>query len=138
MHAELLSHASRTTAGVLLLAIVTIEYGGVHVLRIVRGRQPATGFQEKFARAGHAHAGVLVTLALVGQILVDATTLTGLAETLAREAIPAAAILIPAGFFLSSAGRDVTEPNRFILALYAGVASLAMGVVALGLGLLTA
>jgi hypothetical protein len=138
MPTELLSHASRTTAGVLLLAIVTIEYGGVHVLRIVRGHQPATAFQETFARAGHAHAGVLVTLALVGQVLVDATSLSGLAETLAREAIPAAAILVPAGFFLSSAGRDRTEPNRFILALHAGVASLAVGVVALGLGLLTA
>jgi len=32
-----LSEGSRTTAGVLLLAIVTIEYGGTFLLRVVRG-----------------------------------------------------------------------------------------------------
>jgi len=51
---------------VLLLTIVAIEYGGWFMLRVVRGRQPATPFQQAFFRAGHAHAGVLVILALVG------------------------------------------------------------------------
>lgn len=135
--ALLLSPASRSTAGILLLAIVFIEYGGWFMLRIVRGRHPATPFQQAFARAGHAHAGVLVILALVGQILVDSTRMNGLPAALAREAIPVAAILVPAGFFFSSAGREVTEPNRFIILLYAGMVSLALGVVSLGLGLLT-
>jgi hypothetical protein len=67
-----LSSDSRTTAGILLLTLVAVEFGGLVVLRVVRGRQPATPFQRSFARAGHAHAGVLVTLALVGQILADA------------------------------------------------------------------
>jgi hypothetical protein len=34
------------------------------MLRIVRGRETVTGFQHAFARAGHAHAGVLVSLSL--------------------------------------------------------------------------
>jgi len=46
MHATLvLSANSRSTAGVLLLTIVAIEYGGWFMLRIVRGRQPVTGFR---------------------------------------------------------------------------------------------
>lgn len=132
-----LSADSRTTAGVLLLTIVAVEYGGIFMLKIVRGRQPMTEFQHAFARAGHAHAGVLVVLALVAQILADAASMSGLGEALARNAIPAAAILMPAGFFFSSAGSGVTKPNRFILLLYAGVVVLAVGVVSLGVGLLT-
>ena len=133
----LLSSNSRSTAGVLLLTIVAIEYGGWFMLRVVRGRQPATPFQQAFFRAGHAHAGVLVILALVGQILADAAQMSGLLAFLARDGIWAAAILMPAGFFLSAAGKSITKPNQFIVLLYIGVASLALGVVSLGIGLLT-
>ncbi len=108
------------------------------LLRVVRGRQPTTPFQQAFFRAGHAHAGVLVILALVGQILADTAQMGGLLAFLARDGIWAAAILMPTGFFLSAAGKGVTRPNRFIGLLYLGVASLTLGVVSLGIGLLTA
>jgi hypothetical protein len=120
-----------------LLTIVAIEYGGWFMLRVVRGRQPATPFQQSFYRAGHAHAGVLVTLALVGQILASSVHAAGLLGFLARNGIWAAAILMPAGFFLSAVGRNVTQPNRLILVLYTGAAVLAVGVASLGLALLT-
>lgn len=132
-----LSSDSRSTAGVILLTILFVEYGGWFMLRVVRGRVPMTDFQKSFARAGHAHAGVLVTLALVGLILVDAADVSGAAAFLARNGIWAAAVLMPAGFFLSSAGRAVVATNRLVVLLYAGIASLALGVAALGIGLLT-
>jgi hypothetical protein len=132
-----LSADTRSTAGVLLLTIVFIEYGGWFMLRVVRGSQPATAFQKAFFRAGHAHAGVLVTLSLVGLILADAARLSGLTALLARDGIWVAAILMPAGFFLSAAGRGLTQPNRLVVLLYAGMASLALGVASLGIGLLT-
>jgi hypothetical protein len=133
-----LSSNTLNTAGIILLTIVAIEYGGWFMLRVVRGRQPATPFQQAFFRAGHAHAGVLVTLALVCLILADAAHMSGALSVLARNGIWAAAILMPAGFFLAAAGKGVTRPNRFIVLLYAGMASLALGVVSLGIGLLTA
>ncbi len=133
-----LSNDSRTTAGILLLTILAVEYGGLTVLQIVRGRQPATEFQKAFARAGHAHAGVFVIFALVAQILADAAHLTGVGNIVARDGIWAAAILFPAGFFLSSAGRGTTQPNRLIALLYLGVVALTAGVLALGIGLLSA
>lgn len=133
-----LSPETRTTAGILLLTIVFVEYGGLYVLGIVRGRQKMTPFQLTFARAGHAHAGVLVILSLACAILADAVGLSGVQALLARTAIPLAAILMPAGYFLSSAGAGRTEPNRLIYLLYAGAVSLALGVVSLGLALLTA
>jgi hypothetical protein len=133
----LLSSAAQTTAGVLLLTIVAVEFGGWYVLQLVTGRQEATPFQKTFARAGHAHAGVLVSLALICQIFADAAALEGPFASLARSGVPLAAILIPAGYFFSSAGRGVTEPNRLIVLIYVGAVSLALGVVALGIGLLT-
>ncbi len=122
----------------LLLTIVAIEYGGWFMLRVVRGGQPATDFQKAFFRAGHAHAGVLVILSLVGLLLVDAAHLGGVQAVLARNGIWLAAILMPAGFFLSAAGRGLTQPNRLVVLLYLGMASLGIGVVSLGLGLLFA
>lgn len=133
-----LSRDTRSTAGILLLTIVGVEYGGYFMLRIVRGSQPATPFQHNFARAGHAHAGVLVIFAILGQILADAADLSGVLSVLARNGIWAAAILMSSGFFLSSAGRDLTKPNRLIVLVYLGAMSLAAGVISLGIGLLSA
>lgn len=133
-----LSDESRYVAGVMLLTIVTIEFGGWFMTRIVRGQVPMTDFQKSFARAGHAHAGVLVTLGLICQVLADSTTLTGLADWVARLGVPAAAILMSGGFFASSAGRDRTQPNRFVWILWLGAAALAAGTLTLGTGLLVA
>lgn len=132
----LLSAPAARTAGVVLLTVVTIEVGGVYVLRLVRGATPATPFQVTFARAGHAHAGMLVTLGLVCLLLTEATELRGGAAWLARTGVLLAAILMPAGFFFSSMGREVTAPNGWIRLLWVGAAALAAGVVTLGIGLL--
>lgn len=134
----MLSPDTLSTTGIILLTIVAVEYGGWFMLRIVRGRQPATPFQQAFFRAGHAHAGVLLILALVGQILADAAHMSGPLAFFARSGIWAAAILISGGFFLSAAGKGVTRPNGFIALLYVGIAVLTLGVVSLGIGLLTA
>jgi hypothetical protein len=134
-----LSDPARVLAGILVLSLVTVETGGLYMLRIVRGQQPATPFQQSFARAGHAHAGVLLVLSLVALLWAEAA---GIAPDgfgwLARSGVPVAAILMPAGFFFSSLGRGVTAPNRFIVLVYAGAVSLAAGLVALGIGLFLA
>lgn len=133
-----LSESVRTLAGIVLLAITTVEFGGTFMLRVVRGSVPMTPFQQAFARAGHAHAGVLVTLGLVAAILADATTLTGGWAWLARSGVAVSAILMSAGFFFSSMGKEVHQPNRWIVLLWAGAALLAVAVVTLGVGLLVA
>lgn len=134
----MLSNESQVMAGILFLSLVTIESGGAFMLRVVRGRQPATDLQRTFFRAGHAHAGMFVTLALVSQVFVDATDLSGVAEWVARSGIAVAAILMPAAFFLSVLGRDATEPNRLAVLLPVGATFLAVGAATLGIGLLAA
>lgn len=131
-----LSDAARSTAGILLLTILAVEFGGWYMLRILQRRVELTGFQRAFSRAGHAHAGVLVILSLVVQLYADAAGATGQFAGLGRSAVPLAAILMPAGFFLASAGRGRTSPNLLVVLIYAGAAALALGVAALGISLL--
>ena len=61
----MLNDGSRIVAGVVLLTVIGIAYGGTFLLRVVRGGVPANDLQKSFFRAGHAHAGVLVLLGLV-------------------------------------------------------------------------
>jgi hypothetical protein len=133
-----LSDASRVLAGILCLSLVTVESGGALMFRVITGRQEATPLQTSFFRAGHAHAGVYLVLGLVTQVLVDATTLSGLAEWVARAFVPAAALLLPGGFFLSVTSRGATTPNRLVVLVPVGAVVLAIGLVTLGIGLLTA
>jgi hypothetical protein len=127
-----LSRESRRIAGVLLLSIVAVESGGYYLTRVARGAVELTAFQQSFARAGHAHAGVLVTLSLIGVVLADAVGARGAAGWVARLGVPLAAILMSAGFFLSSMGQGRTQPNGLIVVLWLGAACLTAGVVTLG------
>jgi hypothetical protein len=133
-----MSDESRILAGILLLSLVTVETGGLYMLAIVRGKAEVTPFQEKFARAGHAHAGVLLLLALLCQVFADATSQTGVLDWLSRAGVAVAALLMPGGFFFSSMGAGRTQPNKLIWMVFAGAALLAVSLVSLGVGLLTA
>jgi hypothetical protein len=122
----------------LLLTVLAVELGGLAVPRLVRGTRPATEFQKSSARAGHVHAAVFVVVALAVQLLADAASMRGAADTVARDGMWTAALLVPAGFFLSSAAPGATRPNRLIGLVYLGAAALTAGVVSLGVGLVAA
>ncbi|KRD41673.1 hypothetical protein ASE38_19160 [Cellulomonas sp. Root930] len=131
-----LTDAARITAGAVALSVVAIESGGAFLLRVATGKEQATAFQKSFYRAGHAHAGVLVTLGLVCLLLGEATSLDGFWRWLAQTGVLLAAIVMSAGFFLSALGRGRETPNRAVVLLGVGGVLLAAGVVTLGVGLL--
>ena len=133
-----MSDESRILAGILFLSLVTVETGGLYMVKLWKDAAGATPFQIGFARAGHAHAGVLLVLGLLAQLYVDQTDLSGLFGWLARSGVPVAAILMPGGFFAASAGKGLTRPNRFIALVYTGAVVLAVSLTTLGIGLLTA
>ncbi|KQX05897.1 MULTISPECIES: hypothetical protein [unclassified Leifsonia] len=134
----MLSPASLSLVGILLLALVTVETGGYFMTRVVRGHVPANALQTSFFRAGHAHAAVLLVLSIAILGVIDQAALTGFWFWLASTGVPIAAILMPAGFFLSVLGRDPAKPNRLIWLLWLGVLSLTAGLITAGIGLLTA
>ena len=132
-----MSHASRHTAGILLIIFPTVIYGGVSILGLLIN-DPAymeNQLRQDLWRAGHAHAGVLLVLALVVLRYVDQANLSNGWKWLVRESVPVAAILLPVAFFLSVVSPDATEPNALIYLAYVGAALLAVGLFTLGVGL---
>jgi hypothetical protein len=132
------SETTRILAGILLLSLVGVETGGIYLVNLVRGSASATSFQMSFARAGHAHAGVLLILSLTGLLYADILHLTGLWGWLSRIGVPVAAILMPAGFFFSSMREGRNAPNAFINLVYVGALFLAAGLTSLGVQVLVA
>ncbi|WP_246004938.1 hypothetical protein [Nocardioides marmorisolisilvae] len=132
-----MSDESRILAGILFLSLVTVETGGLYLVKLWKDAAGATPFQIGFARAGHAHAGVLLVLGLLCQLYVDQAGLADGWAWVARSGVPVAAILMPAGFFAASMGRGRTQPNGFIAMVFAGGAAMAVGLATLGVGLLT-
>lgn len=133
-----MSARSRLVAGVLLILMPTVVYGGASILSLLVGDPGYADNQlrQDLWRAGHAHAGVLLVLSLVTLRFVDEAALPEWLKSLARHSIPAAAILLPAAFFLSVLSPNATQPNAFIYLAYVGAVSLAVGLLVLGVGLI--
>jgi len=132
-----MSRESRLTAGVLLILLPAVVYGGTSILSLLVGDPDYAQNQlrQDLWRAGHAHAGVLLVLSLVTLRYVDEANLPGWLKSFARHSIPTAAILLPAAFFMSVLSPDATEPNAMIYLAFVGAVSLASGVLILGIGL---
>lgn len=136
-----MSRESRMTAGVLLVVLPTVMYGGVSLLALLTARAPGIAdnpLRHDLWRAGHAHAGVYLVLSLVMLRYVDEARLSPFWKWLARTGAPIAAILIPAAFFLSVASPTATEPNGLMYLAYVGAVFLASAVLSLGVGLIRA
>jgi len=133
-----MSRESRVTAGILLILLPAVVYGGTSILSLLIGDPgyAQNELRQDLWRAGHAHAGVLLVLSLVTLRYVDEANLPGWLKSFARHSIPAAAILLPAAFFLSVLSPKATEPNAMIYLAFVGAASLALGVLVLGIGLI--
>lgn len=134
-----MTREARTMAGIILLTVPTIQYGGYFLLTSLTHRSSGymeNALRQNFFRAGHAHAGVFVILALVCQILADSANLPVPWLWLARIGVPLAAILIPMGFFLSMTSPAAGEPNAWMGLIYVGAVALAASVLTLGIGLL--
>ncbi|WP_332449250.1 hypothetical protein [Methanoculleus sp.] len=126
---------SRRMAGILLIVLPAVVYGGVSILSLLVN-DPAymeNPLREALWRAGHGHAGVI--LALVALRYVDEANLSNGMKHVVRESIPLSAILLPLGFFLSVLDPGATEPNALIYLVYIGAVVLAVGLLILGFGL---
>ena len=136
-----MSRESRLLAGILLVVLPTVMFGGTSLLAFLISN--AEGYVDNplrhdLFRAGHAHAGVYLVLSLVMLRYVDEAELGPLWKWLARTGAPIAAIVIPAAFFLSVASPQAKEPNGLINLAYIGALFLAAAVLTLGVGLIRA
>ena len=134
-----MSRTARVMAGLILILVPTIQYGGLFLLKSLMG--PSSAYMdrplvENFDRAGHAHAGVIILLSLIVQILADHAVLPAVLRWFVRIGVVLSAMLLSAGFFLSVIGPDKTHANGFVALIYAGAALLAACVLLLAIGLL--
>ncbi|GIH76907.1 hypothetical protein [Planobispora longispora] len=134
-----MSPSSLSTAGVLLITVPAVAFGGVsllaHIMRNIPGYLD-NPVRRGLWRAGHAHAGVLVLFALVALLYIDQADLSEGIKSLTRTLIVAAPILMPLGFFLSVVRPSDTRPSKLIWLVPLGGVSLAAGTLLLGIGLL--
>jgi len=135
----MMSPATRRLAGILLIVIPIVAFGGASLLSMILGQTPGyldNPLRQDLWRAGHAHAGVLLILSLVMLRYVDEANLSERWRWLARSGVPIAAILMPTAFFGSVLTPDATQPNALILLAFVGGVFLVGGVLTLGIGLL--
>src|SRR4030088_1123667 len=96
-----MSREARLMCGIILITVPTIQYGGYFLLTSLRDKTSGymdNPLRQNFFRAGHAHAGVIVILSLVCQVLADEAALPASLVWIARIAGPLAATLIRQDF----------------------------------------
>lgn len=82
---------------IVLLSLVTVEYGGWALLTFRTSRHGTLGaFREQFFRAGHAHAGVLLVLSLAYFVYLGRAGYSTGVQWLAGALLIAAALIIVA------------------------------------------
>jgi hypothetical protein len=133
-----LSRDAKVFAGIILLAVPTVQYGGLAILGMLTHGAAGAGGAEAglnpqqlvLFRAGHAHAGVWLLLSLVIQVLLDAAKLSSPAKCFARFAAPIGTLALSGGFF----GLAFKEEFRFLL--YFGALAMFCSLILTGVGLL--
>ena len=130
---------ARLLSAITLISVPTIQYGGYFLLTSLVNK--ASGYmdnplRQNFFRAGHDHAGVIVILSLVCQILADAAVLPSPLLWFVRIGVPLSAILISMGFFFSMLPPTATQPNGAISLIYVAAVILATAVLTLAIGLI--
>lgn len=136
-----MSPQSRTIAAILLIAVPTVQIGGLALLTLLTRRVAGytdNPIRHNMFRAGHAHAGVWIVLALVALLYVDQTDLSEGLKWVVRAAVAVAPILVALGFFLSVLPPTAERPTKVVILVPLAGLSLAVGVLILGIGLLMA
>ena len=108
-----MTREARMMSGIILITVPTIQYGGYFLLTSLMNK--GSGYMENplrqnFFRAGHAHAGVIVILSLVCQMLADGAFLPRTLLWAVRIGVPLSAILISSGSFSPSCPRPLLNP----------------------------
>jgi hypothetical protein len=133
----MLSETTRLLCGLTLITVPTIAMGGAFLLQVLTGKAKVgvSPLQQTMFRAGHAHAGVLLILALLGNILADGMTLPLFLNWTGRLSLGLAPVLVPSGFFLSVL-KTPDKVGGLIQLTYLGMIALFIGVLIIGTGLL--
>ena len=133
-----LSREAKVVAGIILLAVPTVQYGGLFILSPLTHGAAGIGDAEAglnaeqlaLFRAGHAHAGVWLILSLVVQVLLDVARLPSSTKWLARIAAPVGTLTLSGGFL------GLAFKSEFRWSLYFGALAMFVALLLTAVGLL--
>jgi hypothetical protein len=134
----MMSRDARLMAGITILVVPTIMYGGWTLLGILTQGSvgaPVLGLrltetQWALWRAGHAHAGVWTVFSILLQVLLDSARLSASVMWTARICAPVSAVALSGGFF------GLAFSPSFRLSLYLGICTFLIALVVTAVGLL--
>lgn len=121
------------------ILLPTVMYGGYSLLDLVARQNPfLTDFREKYFRAGHAHAGVLLVMSLVYYVFLGQTTFSNGLRLILCSVLLLGILAQSGGFFLhmmvGKSGR--LSVGNFVTIL--GAVLLAFSLLFLAFGLIAA
>lgn len=134
-----MSDATRWMVALAFISLPTIAFGGHFLLSILRrkvGTENFTTVQRDYFRAGHAHAGVLVILAIVGQLVLDFSLFDEWAVWALRIGLFVSPLLISGGFFGGAPRNPDGSAGPLIKLIPAGAIVLSISTLGTGLSLL--
>jgi hypothetical protein len=136
-----MSDETRIMVGLAFISLPTIAFGGHFLLSILKraaGTEGITETQRDYFRAGHAHAGVLVLLGIVGQLFLDGSQLDSAVVWALRIGLIAAPLLISGGFFGGAPRTTRGAAGPLVRLVTVGAVVLSLSTIGVGISLLTA
>jgi hypothetical protein len=134
-----MSDAARWMIALAFISLPSIAFGGYFLLSILKrqvGTENITAEQRDYFRAGHAHAGVLVLLAIVAQLILDSSRFSESITWTLRIGLFAAPLLISGGFFGGAPRKQGDRPGILIKLIPTGAIVLAISTLGVGVSLL--
>jgi hypothetical protein len=134
-----MSDETRIMVGLAFISLPTIAFGGHFLLSILKraaGTEGITETQRDYFRAGHAHAGVLVLLGIVGQLFLDESKLDGAIVWALRLGLIAAPLLVSGGFFGGAPRTTRGAAGPLVRLVTAGAVVLSLSTIGVGISLL--
>jgi hypothetical protein len=121
------------------IALPTVMFGGYSLLRLLAADNTwLTPFREKYFRAGHAHAGVLLLLSLLYYIYLAQTTFSGGLKLVACIVLVIGILAQSGGFFLHMLVGKQGRLSSGNLVTILGALLLAFAALLLAVGLIVA
>ena len=134
-----MSDETRVMVALAFISLPTIAFGGYFLLSILRraaGTEGITSVQRDYFRAGHAHAGVLVLLAIVGQLVLDSSRFSESVVWALRVGLFVSPMLISAGFFGGAPRTAQGAASTLVKLIPAGAIVLSVSTIGVGVSLL--
>lgn len=134
-----MSEAARWMVALAFISLPTIAFGGSFLLSILRrqvGTENITTVQRDYFRAGHAHAGVLVLLSIVGQLVLDESRFGEPIVWACRIGLFAAPLLISGGFFGGAPQTADGKAGPLVTLIPVGAVVMGLATLGVGVGLL--